>query len=196
MDGASPGVREHIVANGAVAQESMSSFGLRLCGLRTVKVKVFFCPSKETLIRVKIFLTTITGGTMMILHFSPHLCARGIRDTRNRLVLRAGAMKAISGMVLAGDLACLRTGCGGSRGVAQERTAPHPALPSWFSHFKPSPATYGGGRAEARNKRKFIYDVLAGLNASANGALTPLMHAAESLDRRFRSCPLGFKIRR
>ena len=104
----------------------MSSFGLRLCGLRAIKVKDFFCPSKESLIRVRIFLTTITGGTRMILHFSAHLCARGVRSTRNRIVLRAGAMKAISGMALAGDLACLRTGyvrrlawsCTGAYGAA------------------------------------------------------------------------------
>lgn len=46
----------------------------------------------------------------MILHFSAHLFARGVRSTRNRIVLRAGAMKANSGMALAEDLACLRIG--------------------------------------------------------------------------------------
>ena len=54
----------------------------------------------------------------MILHFSAYLCARGVRGTRNRNVLRAGAMKAISGMVLAGDLACLRIGSPAAAPVA------------------------------------------------------------------------------
>src|ERR1017187_2055426 len=141
---APPRGREHAVANDTVPQQSMSSFGLRLCGLRAVKVKGFFLPVERKPYPGQNLLDNHNRWNENDPAFSAHLCARGVRGTRNRIVLRAGAMKAISGMALAGDLVCLRTGCGGSRGVVQERTAQHSVSPSWFSHFEPSPARHGG----------------------------------------------------
>jgi hypothetical protein len=71
----------------------------------------------------------------MILHFSAYLCARGVRGTRNRNVLRAGAMKAISGMVLAGDLACLRIGSSAAAPVATARVEFTQRERKWGAHI-------------------------------------------------------------
>jgi hypothetical protein len=55
------------------------------------------------------FLTTLTRGTRMIVHFSTHLFARGVRGTRDRIALRASGMKGILG-AWAGDFVRLRIG--------------------------------------------------------------------------------------
>ncbi len=58
----------------------------------------------------QIYLTTITGGTRMILHFSAHLCACGVRGTRNRTCASGVRNEGDIGMALAGDLARFRIG--------------------------------------------------------------------------------------
>ena len=163
---APPHSREHTVANFTVAQESMSSFGLRLCGLRAIKVKGFFCPSKESLVRVRIFLTTIIGGSKMILHFSAHLCARGVRGTRNRIVLRAGAIKAISGMALAGILRASAPAAAARVELYRSirRRTPFCLLGSRTLSYPPPGIR---GCAGARNRRQVIHRALAGHSARA-----------------------------